>query len=50
MKIIEFPHIKGLSIPEILEFASSYWDLNSHLPEYECEKYLSRKWIWNVGK
>ena len=50
MKIIEVPHIEGLHIPEILEFASKHWYINSYLLEYECEKYSSRNWIWNVGK
>ena len=50
VKIIEVPHIEGLRIPEILTFARRHWNIDSYLPEYECEKYPSRKWIWNVGK
>ena len=48
VKIIDVRHIEGLHIPVILAFTSRHWDINSYLPEYECEKYLSRKWIWNV--
>ena len=50
VKIIEVPHIEGLRIPEILNFARRHWNIGKYLPEYEWEKYSSRKWIWNVGK
>ena len=50
VKIIEVPHIEGLRIPEILEFAQRHWYIHSYLPEYEWEKYPSRRWIWNIGE
>ena len=50
IKIFELPHIEGLRIPDLLEFASKHWAINKYMPEYECEKYPSRKWIWNVSE
>ena len=50
VKIIEVPHIEGLRIPEILEFASKHWRIDKYMPDNDSEKYPSRKWIWNVGK
>ena len=50
VKIINVPHIEGLRVPDLLEFASKHWDISRYMPEYECEKYPSRKWIWNVSK
>ena len=44
------PHIEGLRIPEILEFARTYCEIDKYMPEYETDKYPSRKWICNVGK
>ena len=50
IKIIELPHIEGLRIPDQLEFGSKHWAFNKYMPEYEYEKYPSRKWIWNVSE
>ena len=43
------PHIEGLRIPEILEFARDHCDVDKYMPEYQSDKYPSRKWICNVG-
>ena len=44
------PHIEGLRIPKILEFARTYIEIDKYMPEYETDKYSSRKCICNVGK
>ena len=42
------PLIEGLKIPDVLSFARENQEINLHMPEYECEKYPSTKWIWSV--
>ena len=49
VKIIEVPHIEGLRIPEMLAFVGEHCEIGKYLPDYDWEKYPSRKWIWNVG-
>ena len=49
VRIIEVPHIEELRIPEVLEFASLHCSIQKYMPNYESEKYPSRKWICNVG-
>ena len=41
--------IEGLRIPDLLEFAEKHWPIEQFMPDYNCEKYPSRNWIWNVG-
>ena len=50
VNFIEVPHVQGLRIPEILEFAGKHWKIEQNIPDYETDKYPSSKWIWNVGK
>ena len=50
VNFIEVPHIQGLRIPEILNFTGKHWKIEQYIPDYETDKYPSRKWIWNVGK
>ena len=50
VKIIDVPHIDKLYVTDLPQFASNYWNIRRYIPEYKCEKYLSRKWIWNISK
>ena len=50
VRIIEVPHIEGLRIPDLLKFAEKHWAIEKYMPDYQCEKYPSRKWVCNVNK
>ena len=50
VKIIESPHIEWLCVTDLLQFESNQWNIRRYMPEYECEKYPSQKWIWNISK
>ena len=41
---------RSIAHTDLQEFASKHWAINKYMPEYECEKYHSRKWIWNVSE
>ena len=42
------PQIEGLTIPEILEFGRSNWDILDYLPEHKDCRLSSREFLWNV--
>ena len=42
------PQIEGLTIPEILEFGRSNWDILDYLPEHKDCRLPSREFLWNV--
>ena len=46
MKIV--PQVKGLTVPEILEFAKSKWDIFDYLPEHSDCRLPNRVFLWNV--
>ena len=46
---VRIPHIKGLRVADIIEFAKKHIDIMTYLPEYKTERYPSRSWIWNLG-
>ena len=48
IKWVKVPHIKLLSIKEILMFAKENTDVNSYLPSYDYNKYPNRDWLCNV--
>ena len=43
------PNIDGLHILEVLEFEREQKEIDKYIPEFESDKYHSRKWILNVG-
>ena len=47
-KVVKVPHIKGLSIKEIIAWAKDNSDIDSYLPTYSYRKYPGRNWICNV--
>ena len=42
------PHIKSLSIQDILNFAKEKDDIECDLPKYDYDKFTNRDWIWNI--
>ena len=50
VKFAMVPHIEGLRIPEILDFARKHCEIDRYMPDFEPDKYPSRKWICNVGR
>ena len=42
------PQVKGLTVPEILEFAKSKWDILDYLPEHSDCRLLNRVFLWNI--
>ena len=45
---MKVPHIKSLSIQDILNFAKEYTDLESYLPNYNCGKFPNMDWLCNA--
>ena len=45
---MKVPHIKSLSIQDILNFAKENIDIESYLPNYNYEKFPNRDWLCNV--
>ena len=45
---MKVPHIKSLSIQDILSFAKEYTDLESYLPNYNYGKFPNRDWLCNA--
>ena len=48
VKVVKTPHIKGLSIKEIIAWAKDNSDIDSYLLTYSYHKYPDRDWICNV--
>ena len=48
VKWVKVPHIKSLSIQDILNFAKEYTDIESYLPNYNYDKFPNRDWLCNV--
>ena len=48
VKLVKTPHIKGLSIKEIIALARDNSDIDCYLPTYSYHKYPDRDWIRNV--
>ena len=45
VKVVKTPHIKGLSIKEIIAWAKDNSDIDCYLPTYSYHKYPDRDWI-----
>ena len=48
VKWVKVPHIKSLSIQDILNFAKEYTDIESYLPNYNYDKFPNRDWLCNI--
>ena len=48
VKVCSVPHLKGLKINELLEFARTHFDVDNYIPDYEYDKKPNRNWIWNI--
>ena len=48
VKVVKVPHIKGLDVASILEFACNITDIKRYLPEYDYQKEPNRDWVWNL--
>ena len=47
-KVCSVPHLKGLTIKNLLEFAKTQIEIDMYIPDYEYDKTPDRSWIWNV--
>ena len=48
IKWVKVPHIKSLSIKDILSFAKDNSEIDSYLPSYDYNKFPNRDWLCNV--
>ena len=48
IKVCTVPHLKGLTIPELLQFARNHFAIDDFIPSYEYSKNPNRDWIWNI--
>ena len=48
VKWVKVPHIKSLSIQDILNFAKENTDIESYLPNYDYDKFPNRDWLCNI--
>ena len=48
VKVCSVPHLKGLTIKDLLEFAKTQIEIDMYTPDYEYDKTPNRSWIWNV--
>ena len=48
VKVCSVPHLKGLTIKDLLEFARTQVEVDIYIPDYEYDKTPNRNWIWNV--
>ena len=48
VKVCSIPHLKGLTIKELLEFAKAHFEITKYIPDYEYDKKPNRNWIWNI--
>ena len=47
---MKVPHIRGLRVSDLIEFAEQHVEIKSYLPEYKTERFPSRQWVWNMSK
>ena len=48
IKVCTVPHLKGLTISELLQFARNHFAIDDFIPSYEYSKNPNRDWIWNI--
>ena len=48
LKVCSVPHLKGLTIKDLLEFSKTQIYIDIYIPDYEYDKTPDRSWIWNV--
>ena len=48
VKVCRIPHLKGLTIEDLLAFGQQRAALNDYLSDYEYHKLLNRQWLCNV--
>ena len=47
---MKVPHIRGLRVSDLIEFAEQHVEIKLYLPEYKTERFSSRQWVWNMSK
>ena len=48
VKICTVPHLKGLTIQKILQFARKHFAIDEFIPSYDYNKHPNRDWIRNI--
>ena len=48
VKVIKVPHLEGLQVKKIIDFASEYFNVQQYIPDYEYTKEPNRDWICNL--
>ena len=48
LEVCSVPHLKGLTIKDLLEFVKTQIEIDMYIPDYEYDKTPNRSWIWNV--
>ena len=45
---MSIPHLKGLTIKELLDFVKAHFKINNYISDYEYDKKPNRNWIYNI--
>ena len=48
VKVCRVPHLKGLTVEDLIAFRQENTKLIDYLPDYEYWKLPNRQWLWNV--
>uniref|UniRef100_A0A7S3JAA4 Uncharacterized protein n=1 Tax=Euplotes harpa TaxID=151035 RepID=A0A7S3JAA4_9SPIT len=48
VKVIKVPHLEGLRVSDILQFARRSFNMNQFLPEFSYDKEPNRDWLCNL--
>ena len=48
IKVCTVPHLKGLTIADLLQFARNHVQIDDYIPSYEYSKNPNRDWICNI--
>ena len=48
VKVCSVPHLKGLTIKELIEFARTNFEIDLYISDYQYDKNPNRNWIWNI--
>ena len=48
VKVCRVPHLKGLTVEDLLVFGQLKVNLNDYLPDYEYHKLPNRQWLCNM--
>lgn len=48
IRVRNIPHLKGLTVQNLLDFSEDKVDIHSYLPKYEYKKLPNREWLANI--